>query len=69
MNLQSLNSAHSEYDIMQKLDHARIIQIKGFFEDCNYVIMVYELMTGDMRALLSEIGGHITEQTSRSIFQ
>ena len=40
MSVFSLNAAHDEYSIIKSLDHANIVQTRGFFEDTNFIIMV-----------------------------
>ena len=55
MSLFALNAAHNEYSLMKSYKHSNILETKGLFEDTEYIIIVYELMSSDLRAILSEI--------------
>ena len=48
MTLLDLNSAYSEYSIMKEIDHPNIIETMDFFEDTEYLIIVYKLMPSDV---------------------
>jgi len=55
MSLFGLNAAHNEYAIMNKMSHDNILKTLDFFEDSEYIIIVYELMISDLRAILLEL--------------
>ena len=49
MQLTSFNRAQNEYTVMKKLDHANIMSPQGYFEDNDNLIIVFELMSQDLR--------------------
>ena len=68
MNLFTLTAAHLEYSLSQHIDHENILRTKGYFEDTDYVIIVFELMSSDLRSLLIELDAPLTEQQIKEIF-
>lgn len=61
MNLFALDSAHFESTVVQSLHHKNIIKTKGFFEDTDHIIIIYDLLSMDLRALLVELEGPMAE--------
>lgn len=55
MSLFGLNAARVEHSLMKSLDHENILKACGYFEDTDYIIIVYQLMTSDLRAMLVEL--------------
>ena len=55
MNLFALNAAYFEHTSTKNLDHENIIKTKGFFEDADFIIIFYELLSSDLRSLLVEL--------------
>ena len=55
MNLFAHNAAYFEHSTTKKLDHENIIKTKGFFEDADFIIIFYELLSSDLRSLLVEL--------------
>ena len=68
MNLFALNAAHFEHFIMKSLDHENILSCKGYFEDNDYIIIIYELMSSDLRSLLVELDAPLSEPQVKKIF-
>ena len=68
MNLFSLTAAHFEYSLATTFDHDNILRTKGYFEDTDYVIIIFELMSSDLRSLLVELDAPLTEQQIKEIF-
>ena len=68
MSLFALNAAHREYKIMKKVQHENITQVKGFFEDTEYIIIVLELMTSDLRQLLVDCDEPLDEAEVKRFF-
>lgn len=62
MSLFLLNAAHYEHVVLGQLRHPNILESKDFFEDEDYIIIVYELMTSDLRALLVEYQRPLAEK-------
>lgn len=69
LNFFGLNSAHLEHSIVKELDHANILGCKGFYEDSDYLCIVSDLMSSDLRALLVELEAPMTENQIRVIFK
>lgn len=69
LNFFGLNSAHFEYSIVKELDHPNILSSKGFYEDSDYLCIVSELMSSDLRALLVELEAPMTETQIKYIFR
>ena len=61
MSLFALNSANYEHSIMKQFDHPNILKTKSYFEDTEYIIIVYELLSSDLRALLVELQAPLAE--------
>ena len=55
MDLQSLNEAYFEDTISKMLSHVNILDSKGYYEDSNYLIIIFELMSTDLRELFMEL--------------
>ena len=68
MNLFALDSAHFEYSVVKSLDHKYILKTKGFFEDTDHLIIIYELLTTDLRTLLVELLAPLTEGKIKEFF-
>lgn len=62
MSFWGLNAAYSEYQIMKDLEHPNILQTRAYYEDTNYLIIAYELMSSDVRSLLVELEASLAEQ-------
>jgi len=41
-----------EYSTVRSIQHENIIRSKDYFEDNDYIIIVYELMSSDLHSLL-----------------
>ena len=52
MNIFALNSAYFEHSMMKDLDHPNILKSTSYFEDANYIAIVQELMSADLRTIL-----------------
>ena len=68
MSLFALNSANYEHSIMKQFDHPNILKTKSYFEDTEYIIIVYELLSSDLRALLVELQAPLAEIQIKDIF-
>ena len=68
MNLFALDSAHFEYSVVKSLDHKYILKTKGLFEDTDHLIIIYELLSTDLRALLVELQAPLTEAKIKELF-
>lgn len=55
MSLFALNAAYQEFNIMKRIDHDNILKVKGFYEDNEHMVIIYELMSSDLRSLLVEL--------------
>ena len=53
---------------MTQLDHPNIVRCSGFFEDTDYVIIIFELMSSDVRSLLVELKTPLGEHQIKDIF-
>ena len=47
---------------MKDLDHPHILQTRGYYEDTDYLIIAYELMSSDVRSLLVELDATLAEK-------
>ena len=54
--MTSLSRAQIEYTVMKKLDHTNIMSPQGYFEDNDNLIIVFELMSQDLRELIVDVG-------------
>lgn len=69
MNFFGLNAAQFEYSVMGSLlDHDNILKTKCYFEDCDFIIIAQELMSSDLRSMLTELGAMLTENQIKNIF-
>ena len=68
MNFFALNAAYFEYHTMSSLEHEHILKSKGFFEDNDFIIIIFELMSSDLRSILVELDAPLTETQVKSIF-
>ena len=57
----ALESAYLERSIMEKFEHANILKLKDFYEDTDYMILVCELMSSDIRGVLQELVSKLAE--------
>lgn len=62
MNLFSLNAAYFEYSLLKVLNHENLLLISGYYEDNDYLIIMTELMSSDLRALIVEFNSPLSEQ-------
>lgn len=62
LSLQNLKEAYNEYDILKSLKSPNVIRTYGYYEDTDYVIIVQELMTMDLRMLLTKIETLLPEE-------
>lgn len=46
---EELSAVYSELEIQREVDHSNIARIIGIYEDIDYLIIISELMTCDMR--------------------
>ena len=68
MSLFALNAANYEHSIMKQFDHPNILKTKAYFEDTEYIIIAYELLSTDLRALLVELLAPLVEIQIKKIF-
>jgi len=68
MNLFGLNAAYFEHSIVKSLNHENILGSKSYFEDNEYLIIVADLMSSDLRALIVELNAPLMETQIRDIF-
>ena len=68
MSLFALNAANYEHSIMKQFDHPNILKTKAYFEDTEYLIIVYELLSSDLRALLVELKAPLAEIQIKDMF-
>ena len=68
MNFFGLNSAYFEHSMVKELQHQHILHTKGYYEDQDYLIMVFELMTSDMRGLITEFSAPMEENQIKELF-
>lgn len=68
MNFFGLNSAHFEHSLVKSLSHTNIISIKGYYEDSDYLCIIQELMSSDLRALIVELNDPLEEVQIKEIF-
>ena len=68
MTLFALDSAYFEYSVVKSLNHKYILKTKGFFEDMDYLIIISELLSTDLRSLLVELQAPLTENKIRELF-
>ena len=54
MTLTNLNQAHFENDITRTFDDPTILKNIGYFEDQEYICIIFELMHTNLRHLLSQ---------------
>lgn len=54
MNFKDLNKAYLENEISRSLQDPTIIPNIGYFEDQEYICLIFELMHANLRALLSK---------------
>lgn len=53
---------------MRHLKSPNIVQLRGYFEDTDYIILVTELMTEDVRTILKGCGSSLDEMNVKEIF-
>lgn len=53
MTLDDLNAAHAENQITKNLESSSLLRRIGFFEDTQYLCIIFELMQLNLRRLLS----------------
>ena len=68
MSLFALDAAHLEYSVVKSFNHKNILKAKGFFEDTDNLIIIYELLSTDLRTLLVELEAPLTESKIKEIF-
>ena len=68
MNLFGLNAAYFEYSMMKQFSHDNILGCSGYFEDSEYIIIVQELMSSDLRNLLCELEAQLSEKQTKEMF-
>lgn len=68
MNFFGLNSAYFEHSMVKELKHQNILDNKGFYEDSDYLIIVFELMSTDLRGLITEFSVPMDEAQIKEIF-
>ena len=68
MNLFAVNAANLEYNIMNSLGHDNILKSKCYFEDSEYIIIVNELLSTDLKSLLQTMQAPLTEDYIKTIF-
>lgn len=61
MNVHGLNAAYFEHSMMKKLQHKNILACRGYFEDSDYLILVLDILSSDLRALLVELNAPMNE--------
>ena len=69
MNLFGLNAAYLEHSLVKTFDHENILASKAYFEDNEYVIIVSQLMSSDMRDMIVELNSPISECQIKIIFE
>lgn len=67
MNFFALHAAYFEHSLVKELDHESILGYKGYYEDSDYLIIVSELMSSDLRALISELKDQMAESQIKDI--
>ena len=68
MSFFGLNAANYEHSIMKKFDHPNILSTKAYFEDVHYLVIVFELLSSDLRTVLQELDAPLDEFQVKSIF-
>ena len=68
MNLFGLNAAYFEHSLANELNHDNILKSKGYFEDNEYIVIIYELLSSDLRSLLVELEAPLDESQIKDIF-
>ena len=57
-----LNAAYSEYQFMKEINHPHVLRTRAYYEDTDYLIIAYELMSSDVRTLLVELEASLAEK-------
>ena len=68
LNLFGLSSAYLESSLTKQLGHPNILKRKAFYEDNDYVCIVFELMASDLRQFLIEHEAPMSEIVIKEIF-
>lgn len=68
MSLKSLMDARHEHKLVQMLDHPNIVKHFDYFEDENFICMVMELMTDDLRNFMIMSPGAFKEDFASKLF-
>ena len=61
MSFLTLDAAHKEHQVIKNLSHPNIIEAKDFFEDNDYLVIINELMSSDIRSMLVELTSALVE--------
>lgn len=69
MDLNSLQAAHFEKSLLDKVDHPNVIKDLAYFESNSFICMVTELMTYDLRQMLKVMKGPLQESQAKTMFQ
>lgn len=68
MSFSDLIAAYQEYSILSEFNHPNVVKTLGYFEDNDYIIIINELMTQDVRSIIRGFGASIDENNIQEIF-
>ena len=69
MSINALDSAYAEYALIKCIEHENIVRSKGYYEDNDYIIIVFELMSSDLRSILEDVEEPMDELYIKTIFR
>lgn len=68
MDLDEVNAAYQEHYLMHRTRHRSILKLYHVFEDTNFICLVFEIMSSDLRKIMTQLDKRLHESQIRKIF-